>query len=144
MDGTGIGYKKKTNLNWMRGAGVRKVKDHIRCEVVMTKGKYKMVKYVDVGRRYSSEIKMLERIVRKIELRGKKFLADRLYDVRWLKEYLKDRRIKVVYFCLIFSHSYLIFLPLLPRFLKHLHVREEERSCMIPSTDPYQVSNLVL
>ncbi|MCD6551537.1 hypothetical protein [Thermotoga sp.] len=52
-----------------------------------------MVECVDVGRRYSSEIKMLEGIVRKIELRGKKFLADRLYDVKWLRECLKERGI---------------------------------------------------
>jgi len=50
----------------------------------------------------------------------------------------------VIYFYLVFSRSYLIFLSLLPRFLKRPHVREEERSCMIPSADPYQVSNLVL
>ena len=36
---------------------------------------------------------MLEGIVRKIELRGKKFLADRLYDVKWLRECLKERGI---------------------------------------------------
>ena len=30
VDGTGIGFRKKTNLNWMRGTQVRKVKDHIR------------------------------------------------------------------------------------------------------------------
>ena len=32
----------------------------------------------------------------------------------------------VVYFCFIFSHSYLIFLPLLPRFLKHLQEKQEK------------------
>ena len=53
MDGTGIGFKKKTNLNWMRGTQVRKVKDHIRCEVVMAKGRYKLIQYVRVGKRYS-------------------------------------------------------------------------------------------
>ena len=34
----------------MREAQVRKVKDHIRCEVVMTKGKYKLVEYVEAGK----------------------------------------------------------------------------------------------
>jgi len=53
VDGTGIGFKKKTNLNWMRGTQVRKVKDHIRCEVVMEKERYKMIQYVEVGKRYS-------------------------------------------------------------------------------------------
>jgi len=69
----------------MRGTEVRKVRDHIRCEVVMTKGRYKLIQYVGVGKRYSSEIKMLREILDKLELRGKKFLADRLYDVRWLR-----------------------------------------------------------
>ena len=89
VDGTGIGFRKKTNLNWMRGTQIRKVKDHIRCEVVMTKGKYKLIQYVEVGRRYSSEIKLLREILNKVELKGKKFLADRLYDVRWLREELE-------------------------------------------------------
>jgi len=38
VDGTGIRFKKKTNLNWMRRTQVRKVKGHIRCEVVMRRG----------------------------------------------------------------------------------------------------------
>ena len=53
MDGRGIGYRKKARLNWMRGTQVRKVKGHIRCEVVMTKGRYKLIQYVGVGKRYS-------------------------------------------------------------------------------------------
>jgi len=51
VDGTGIGFKKKTNLNWKRGTEVRKVRDHIRCEVMMTKGRYKMIQYVGVEKR---------------------------------------------------------------------------------------------
>ena len=35
------------------GTEVRKMKDHIRCEVVMTKGRYKMIQYVGVGKRCS-------------------------------------------------------------------------------------------
>ena len=35
VDGTGIRFKKKTNLNWKRRTEVRKVKGHIRCEVMM-------------------------------------------------------------------------------------------------------------
>ena len=62
VDGRGIGYRKKARLNWMRRTGVRKVKDHIRCEVVMTKGRYKLIQYVEVGKRYSLEIKMLREI----------------------------------------------------------------------------------
>jgi len=50
VDGTGIGFKK-ARLNWKRGTQVRKVRDHIRCEVVMAKGKYKMIQYVEVGKR---------------------------------------------------------------------------------------------
>ena len=38
VDGTGVGYRKKARLNWMRGTEVRKVKGHIRCEVVMRRG----------------------------------------------------------------------------------------------------------
>ncbi len=96
VDGTGIGYRKKTNLNWMRGTQVRKVKDHIRCEVVLTKGRYKLIQYVEAGRRYSSEIKMLQNILQKIEPRGKQFLSDRLYDVLWLRDYLEEKGIKAV------------------------------------------------
>ena len=125
---------------------------------------------------------MLREILDKLELRGKEFLAGRLYDVRWLRGYLGRKGIKgvirvrrdrvgredvewgeykerdeieglfgdlkmklsgyvavyredmamvmalvkflfcnmyVIYFCLIFSRFYLIFLSLLPRFLKH-------------------------
>ena len=51
VDGTGIGYRKKARLNWKRRTEVRKVKGHIRCEVVMAKGKYKMIQYVEVGKR---------------------------------------------------------------------------------------------
>ena len=124
---------------------------------------------------------MLRGILDKLELRGKEFLADRLYDVRWKRGYLGRKGIKgvirvrrdrvgredveggeykerdeieglfgnlkmklsgyvaayredmamvlalvrflsynlyVVYFCLIFSRFYLIFLPLLPQFLE--------------------------
>ena len=86
-----MGYRNKTNLNWMRGTQVRKVRDHIRCEVVMTKGR---IQHVEVGRRFSSEIKMLKRILQKIQLNGKKFLADRLYE--WLREYLEGRGIKTL------------------------------------------------
>ena len=35
------------------GTEVRKMKGHIRCEVVMEKGRYKMIRYVEVGKRYS-------------------------------------------------------------------------------------------
>jgi len=38
VDGRGIGYRKRARLNWMRGTQVRKVKDHIRCEVMMRRG----------------------------------------------------------------------------------------------------------
>ncbi len=96
VDGTGIGYRKKTQLNWMRGTQVRKVRDHIRCEVVMTKGRYKLIQYVEVDKRYASEIRMLERILQKIGLSGKKFLADRLYDVKWLRGYLGRKGIRAV------------------------------------------------
>ena len=34
----------------MREAQMRRVKGHIRCEVVMTKGKYKLVEYVEAER----------------------------------------------------------------------------------------------
>jgi len=51
VDETGIGFRKKARLNWMRGTQVRKVRDHIRCEVVMAKGRYKMIQYVGVGKR---------------------------------------------------------------------------------------------
>ena len=39
---------------------------------------------------------MLREILDKLELRGKEFLAGRLYDVRWQRGYLKDRGIKGV------------------------------------------------
>jgi len=72
------------------------MKDHIRCEVVLTKGKYKLIQYVEVGKRYSSEIKLLREILKEVDLRGKRFLADRLYDVVWLRGYLEKKRIKGV------------------------------------------------
>ena len=53
VDGRGIGCRKKVRLNWMRRTQVRKVKGHIRCEVMMTKGRYKLIQYVEVGKRYS-------------------------------------------------------------------------------------------
>ncbi|QTA37224.1 transposase [Thermosipho ferrireducens] len=96
VDGTGIGFKKHTTLNWMRGTYVRQIKNHVRCEVVLTKGKYKLFQYVEVGKAYSSEIKLLKKLLKKIELKGKKFIADKLYDVKWLREYLKKRGIKEV------------------------------------------------
>ncbi len=34
----------------MRGSKIRKVKDNIRCEVVMEKGRYKMIQYAGVGK----------------------------------------------------------------------------------------------
>ena len=39
---------------------------------------------------------MLREILDKLELRGKEFLADRLYDVRWLRGYLGRKGIKGV------------------------------------------------
>jgi len=36
---------------------------------------------------------MLREILDKLELRGDRFLAGRLYDVRWRRGYLKDRGI---------------------------------------------------
>jgi len=49
VNGTGVGFKKKAKLNWMRGTQIWKVKDHIRCKVMVTKGQYKLVQYVEVG-----------------------------------------------------------------------------------------------
>ena len=103
VDGRGIGYRKKAILNWMRGT---QVKDHIRCEVVMTKGRYKLIQYVEVGKRYSSEIKLLREILKGVDLSGERFLADRLYDVRWLREYLRDRGIRGFFPTTCMSHIF--------------------------------------
>ena len=62
IDGAGIGDREKSTLNWMRRAQVRKVKDHIRCEVVL-------IQYVGVGKRYSSDIKLLREILKGVNLR---------------------------------------------------------------------------
>ena len=110
VDGRGIGYRKKARLNWMRGTQVRKVKDHIRCEVMMTKGRYKLIQYVGVGKRYSLEIKMLREILKGVDLSGERFLADRLYDVRWLREYLRDRGIRGFFPTTCMSHIFCTFL----------------------------------
>jgi|GEM_PF-2302363 len=127
VDETGIGFKKKARLNWKRGTEVRKVKGHIRCEVVMTKGRYKMIQYVEVGKRYSLEIKMLREILKGVDLSGERFLADRLYDVRWLREYLRDRGIRGFFptTCVshIFCHLYITFFCVL--------------SCRHPSLFPF-------
>ena len=116
----------------MRGTQVRKVKGHIRCEVVMTKGRYRLIQYVGVGKRYSLEIKMLREILKGVDLSGERFLADRLYDVRWLREYLRDRGIRgfLPTTCMshIFCHLYITFFLCslvsssltLSHFLKHL------------------------
>jgi len=110
VDGRGIGYRKKARLNWMRGTQVRKVKDHIRCEVMMTKGRYKLIQYVGVGKRYSLEIKLLREILKGVDLSGERFLADRLYDVRWLREYLRDRGIRGFFPTTCMSHIFSSFL----------------------------------
>jgi len=42
------------------------------------------------------EIKLLREILKGVDLSGERFLADRLYDVRWLRGYLKEKGIKGV------------------------------------------------
>jgi len=56
--------------------GGRKVIDHIKCEAVSTKRRYKLIQFVEVGKRYSSEIKLLREILKEVDLREKRFLAD--------------------------------------------------------------------
>ena len=46
-------YKVSNLCHTDSGTQVRKVKDHIGCEVVVTKGRYKLIQYVGVGKRYS-------------------------------------------------------------------------------------------
>ncbi len=48
------------------------------------------------SRRYASEIKMLRKILDKMEFIGRRFLSDRLYDVLWLRDYLEGKGIKAV------------------------------------------------
>ncbi|MBT1247352.1 hypothetical protein [Thermosipho sp. 1244] len=97
VDGTGIGFKKQTSLHWMRGTYVRQVKNHVRCEVILTKGKYKLFQYVEVDKAYSSEIKLLKKILSKIKLKGKKFIADKLYDVKRKKNSLRKQPLEKDY-----------------------------------------------
>jgi len=73
---------------------MKKAKDHIRCEVLIMRGRYTLVNCVDVDRAYSSEVKMLERMLKKVEVKDERFIADKMYDVIWLEEYLKVRGIE--------------------------------------------------
>ncbi len=46
------------------------------------------------SRRYASEIKMLRKILDKMEFIGRRFLADRLYDVLWFERLFEGERDK--------------------------------------------------
>ncbi len=74
VDGTGIGFRKKTNLNWMRGTQVRKVKDH---KEMFGNVKGKLSGYVAA---YREDMAMVLALV--------KFLAYNMYVVYFLSLFL--------------------------------------------------------
>jgi len=91
------------------------VKDHIRCEVVMEKGRYKMIicgsrEEVLIGDK-DAEGDMKMKYLDMLECRGKIW--------RWSWLLLSSLRTIVCDIFLPYFFFYLIFLSLLPRFLKH-------------------------
>jgi len=82
-DATGFTFGEKYNLKWHRGTEIRKVSSHVRLEVVIAvveNGK-KIIAGVESGGPYASEIKMLRKVLERIQsLKRVPFIADKGYD----------------------------------------------------------------
>ena len=91
-DGTGFGYDEAYYLNNKRGAEIRKIKSHIKTEVLIgsVKGK-KFVLSVKTDKAYTDENKLLLQMLNEgvfDKIRGRYFLGDRYYgkNVKVLEE----------------------------------------------------------
>jgi len=81
-DGTGFGYDEAYYLNHKRGAQIRKVKSHIKTEIVAgVVGNKKFVLSVKTDKAYTDENKLLLQILEDefFEIRGRYFLGDSYY-----------------------------------------------------------------
>ena len=82
VDGTGFGYGGKRELNWMRGAQIRKVSSHVKVELIVGKVRDRaIILGVNMGEAYSDERKLLMEILEKVNIKAKKILADALYGM---------------------------------------------------------------
>ncbi len=77
VDGTGFGYGGKRELNWMRGAQIRKVSSHVKVELLVGKVRDSSIIFgVNIAKAYRDERKLLMEILGKVK--AKKILADAL------------------------------------------------------------------
>jgi len=79
-DGTGFGYADTYKLSWKRGKELRKVKSHVKTEILIgiVKG-IKVVIGVNTGKAYSDECKLLTPMLDNIVFRARYFLGDAYY-----------------------------------------------------------------
>ncbi|GAB6072936.1 hypothetical protein JCM14244_13130 [Venenivibrio stagnispumantis] len=79
-DGTGFGYADTYKLSWKRGKELRKVKSHVKTEILIgiVKG-IKVVIGVNTGKAYSDECKLLTPMLDNIVFGARYFLGDAYY-----------------------------------------------------------------
>ena len=99
VDGTGFGYDNKQKLNWMRGKKIREVSSHVKVELVVGKiGNGKdVILGASMGKAYSDERKLLEKMIGKVKVKSRYILGDALYgmSVKVLKK-LFEKAEKVI------------------------------------------------
>jgi len=98
-DGTRFGYGETYRMNWEKGKELRKVKFHVKTEVLVgiVRGKTVVVD-VNVGKGYSDENKLLVPMLERLEVRARYFLGDAYYgkSVKVLKKIKKLRIIGII------------------------------------------------
>ncbi|GAB6072406.1 IS5-like element ISAae1 family transposase [Venenivibrio stagnispumantis] len=97
-DGTGFGYADTYKLSWKRGKELRKVKSHVKTEILIgiVKG-IKVVIGVNTGKAYSDECKLLTPMLDNIVFGARYFLGDAYYGkekvIKKVEEELKMKAI---------------------------------------------------
>lgn len=84
-DGTGFSFNDIYPIKYLRGLEIKEVKNHIRIlpTIAITEDNKRIVLCAEEDRAYASEIKMLERTFKNIDLskfKGKPFIADKGFD----------------------------------------------------------------
>ena len=95
IDATGFGFDESFNLKMLRGKDLRKVKSHIRLETIVsvTENNYTFIDGFYLDKAYSSENKMLFKLLQNYSFSSKFVFADALYSTSKLAKYLIDRKL---------------------------------------------------
>lgn len=99
-DGTGFGYDDTVALSYLRGKELRKVKSHIKTEILTGKwGRYTVCLAVKAKQAYSDEVVMLNEIINQMgdSLQARYFIADGYYGrIELIKHMEEERKIRCI------------------------------------------------